>query len=421
MSKIRPAPKRPAALVASAALVLAATAGGVLIASSPASAHIRIATAFGGIAYGSNGNIGTMARSGRSALVPLCTSTPGLTRADHTQRSSAPKVGTIGSVHTSVSSNSHANTIASVSTARTLRSSLFGKAITGDAFAVAAKASRVSEGYVLSGSTTLTDVKVLGKAVPTHPSVNQKMAVPGIGRVVFNKQTRTHGFGTEQISVIAMQVTLSGDNTLGLPAGSLVVSAARASLHKPTYKLASGNAFGTTIASDDQVQSGKTAPVYLPCGGTSGATRTNASGAVTTHAVTSSITHTRARSAETADGTTATLTSSTSGVNLLRGVVRAKTLVSRASASRTNGRLTRSSTGTSIDGFMVNGEQKSANQPANTKWTIPGVGTLWVHRVITTPNGVHVYALQLVLAHDRAGLSKGSVITVGGAFAAVAK
>ena len=44
-----------------------------------------------------------------------------------------------------------------------------------------------------------------------------------------------------------------------------------------------------------------------------------------------------------------------------------------------------------------------------------------MHRVVKTDNGLQVYALQLVLSADQAGLSKGSVLTVGAAKAEVAK
>jgi hypothetical protein len=411
---------RPTHLViaASTAVLLA---GGALAAANPASAHIRTAVAFGGAAYGSSGHLGTLFNTGRSARVPLCTTRPGVTHTDHTQESTVSKVGTLGAVHTKTSSNSSKNSIASISTARTAGTSLFAGQVTGTAFAVNAKASRSSSGYGLAGTTTLTDVKIFGRSAPTHPSVNQTLALPGIGSVVLNKQTRSHRFGMAQISVVAVQLTVAGNNTMGLPAGKVVISSARASLHEPTHYRASGVAFGTTVVAGDQVRSGKTAPVYLPCGGTGGATGHNQTGAVTASGLQASATHTTGRSVETASGTKARLTSRISGVNLLGGVVRARSLVSVASAARTNGHLTRSSAGTSIGSLTINGTSRSASAPANTKVSIPGVGTLWIHRVIRTAKGLQVYALQLVLNTDRSGLTKGTVISVAGSTVGIAK
>jgi hypothetical protein len=413
-----PTPRSAVALAATAAVVLT---GGVVVAAAPASAQIRTATAFGGSAYGSSGHLGSTFKSGRSALVPLCTSSSGVTHTDTTQQSTTPQVGSLGNVHTSTSSHKTAHTIASVSKARTSASSLLAAQITGTAFAVTAKAARSSSGYALTGVTTLKAVKIFGMSAPTHPAANQKMSVPGVGTVVLNKQTRTKRDGLEQITVVALKLTVSANNTVGLPAGVLVISSARASLHAPTHYLASGNAFGTTVVTGDQVRSGKTAPTYLPCGGTGGATHRNMTGAVSVTGFHSATTHTSGRSTNTANGTKAKLTSRVNNVNLLGGVVRASTLVSVATATRTNGHLTRSSAGTSIGKLTVNGKTMSGNRPANTKIAIAGIGTLWIHRVTNTAKGLHVEALQLVLSSAQSGLAKGTVITVGGTTAGIAK
>ena len=51
--------------------------------------------------------------------------------------------------------------------------------------------------------------------------------------------------------------------------------------------------------------------------------------------------------------------------------------------------------------------------------SIPNLGTLWVHRVVNTPNGLVVHGLDLVLTVTKNGLKKGSEIIVGSASAAV--
>ena len=73
-----------------------------------------------------------------------------------------------------------------------------------------------------------------------------------------------------------------------------------------------------------------------------------------------------------------------------------------------------------MSGLTINGRAQSANQPANSVRSIPCLGTLYLHRVVNSPTGVHVYALQLVLSRAQGGLSKGSTITVGATYAAVA-
>ena len=129
--------------------------------------------------------------------------------------------------------------------------------------------------------------------------------------------------------------------------------------------------------------------------------------------------HTSTRSTDSAAATTVVTRSAISNVNLLGGAIKASAIVSRAAAKRAGGTLTRSSGGTTVSGFTINGKTQSANQPANTVHSIPGIGTLYVHKVVKSATGVHVYALQLVLSSAQDGLSKGTTI-IGATYAAVA-
>jgi hypothetical protein len=293
--------------------------------------------------------------------------------------------------------------------------------VSGKAFVAQARATSAPKGNRLIGTTTLTDVRIAGHAAPQHPTADQKMALPGVGSVVLNHQRRSRGYGTERITVTALTVNVQGNNSLGLPAGKMLISRATATLHRPTHRQASGNAYGSRIVSGDQVKSGKTAPIYLPCGGSNGGTRRNNSGATSSQALQGAATHTTARSTDSAQRTMALVTSTISGANLLGGVIKADTIVAHARATRSGTTLSRSSSGTSIGDLTINGQRQSGTQPVNTKHAIPGIGTLWIHRVIKTPSGLQVYALQLILSRAQDGLSKGSVITLGAAKAQVAK
>src|SRR4051812_19418184 len=77
---------------------LASTALAVGVLSAPASSSAAtVGSAFGGTAYGSAGRIGSLLESGRSALLPMCTTKIDVTRNNDTQRSVAPQIGTLGS------------------------------------------------------------------------------------------------------------------------------------------------------------------------------------------------------------------------------------------------------------------------------------------------------------------------------------
>jgi hypothetical protein len=415
----------PASTV-SLALAVALVAGGTLAAtqagaSSGVGSGKQTTSAFGGSAFGSAGHLGTAFESGKSAFEVMCTADLGVTHNDTTHRTSRSQVGTIGDVRTTVSSVGSGETIASVSKATTSASSLLSALVTGKAFVATARSGSSPAGTALTGGTTLTDVRIAGHAAPQHPSRNQTMRLPGVGSVLLNHQTRTHGYGTQRITVTAMTIKLHGNNNLGLPGGRLVISRAVASLHRPTNHQASGNAYGTRIVTGQQVKSGRTAPVYMPCGGSNGATRRNNSGATSSKAMRGGVTQTTARSTENAGTTAAILTSKITHANLLGGVIKANAIVARAKAARTGGKLTRTSSGTSIGDLTINGQKRSGNQPANTKFGIPGVGTLWVNRVVKSANGLQVYAMQLVLSVGQDGLSKGTVVTLGAAKATVKK
>lgn len=410
-------------LVCATALALALTAAAApqAASASQSSAPVAGTVTFGGVAFGSKGHLGDTIRSGKSALVAFCTARTGQQQTDHTAASQQKQVGSVGAVHTSVASQRSGDTLASVSTAHTAASSLLMSNVSGKAFVATARAEHSSKGYQLSGTTTLTDVKIFGKDAPQHPSVNQKMALPNIGTVILNQQQRTMKFGQPRITVTALTLKLTGGNKLGLPGGALVLSRAVANIHKPVFRQVSGNAYGTRELKGNQVVSDKTAPVLMPCGGTDGQTRENSTDQVAVKGLHTATTHTWARSNDSAQHTASILTSKVTGVHLLGNVIGASAVRAHAKAVREHGTLKRISNNTKVVGLRINGQQQDGSQPPNTKYAIPNVGTLIVHKVVKTTNGLQVYALQLTLSKAQGGLSKGTVLRVGGAIASVRK
>ena len=391
---------------------------------APSAAHGAVISpqpAFGALAFGTAGHVGTLFKSGPSALLPICTTRVGVTRTNDTQGSSSPGIGTLGSVKTRIATRGgNDNALATITTARTGASHLLAGAIAGSAFTAVATASHNSSGYALTGSTTIQDLAIAGKKMPSNPSVNQKVALPGVGFVVLNQQSRSRAFGTYRLTVVAARITIGKGNALGLPTGTIAISSAQSALHASAFRAGSGFAYGTNIRSGRTVRSGRTAPSYLPCGGTNGATTHNNSAALAAKGLHTAAVHTSTRSTDSAAATTVVTRSAISNLNLLGGAITASTIVSRAAAKRAGGTLSRSSGGTTISGLTINGKTQSANQPANTVRSIPGMGTLYLHKVVKSPTGVHVYALQLVLSRAQGGLSKGTTITVGATYAAVA-
>ena len=174
-------------------------------------------------------------------------------------------------------------------------------------------------------------------------------------------------------------------------------------------------------AAGDAVRSGRTAPVYLPCGGSAGHTvtqngtaRSTARNTVREGAVTS-----QAISRDAAGRTAVTTLNKIARINLLGGAVQARSISARAHVVRSGTGLARSSRGTNVQALRINGTSHPAPSKANTSLPVPGVGTLWLHRVVRVPGGLRVYAMQLVLGQASHGLAKGTVVTVGAAVARV--
>ena len=400
---------------------VAAASATILASAAPAGAAVAPHPDFGGRAFGSTAHLGTQAHSDETALVPICTRRVGVTRADRSAAVHLPGVGRIGAVTTHLATRSPGNAAQVTARTHTGRTSLFGS-LRANALSTTARATRRNGHTRLLGVTTLFDASIAGTPLPKHPTPNQKMAIPGIGTAVLNVQHRSHRFATPRITVTAMRIIVRGGNSLGLPSGVIVVGHSAAGLHRPTYRPVSGTAYGTQVqAAGDAVRSGRTAPVYLPCGGSAGETVTQNATAHSTarNTVREGAVTSQATSTDAADRTAVTTLNEITRINLLGGVVQARSIRASAHAARSGGRLARSSRGTNVQALRINGTSHPAPTKPDTSMHIPGIGTLWLHRVVRVPGGLRVYAMQLVLGRATHGLAKGTVITVGAAVARV--
>jgi hypothetical protein len=330
-----------------------------------------------------------------------------------------PILGTIGAQTTTVQSKKSGATQSSIMTSSTAQTNLLGGIIRATSIVSQSTVSHDSTGYHTKGTTTLVGLNVLGVPVSNSPSKNKTIQLPGLGNLVLNEQTTSTSFGDHTMGVNGLRLILTAGNTAGLPAGQLIISRASSSLHAPTHNRAFGEAYGTRVQVGGLLSSGPTAArVYLPCGGSNGATRTN--GVTSTNsqasAATTGAAASTAKSTDTSNATTATTTSGiTGGISLLAGVVTADAATAKATTTRKGTTLTRSSAGTTIANLKIKGKSVTIPSGANRTINIAGVGTLYLHRVVSESSGLHVYALQLVLSTAQLGLPVGAVVTVGSA------
>ena len=411
-------PHRISVVATAAALAAAALVLGTFSAGSPAGAATKL-TMFGGYAYDTNTHIGSSANTGRSAVATLCTSSAGVTHTNHSSATDIPNAGNVGAVTTQLTSRRPASGPVSTATTSTHGLALFGM-ISATTLTTTARVAHTAHGYVRTGSTNIVGLHIAGhSSPPANPTVDQTVKLPGIATIVFNHHAMSQHFGNYKMTVVAMTITVPKTNTLHLPAMSIVVGHGVASLHRPTFANVHGYAFGTTVGAAKVSGSNRTAPAYLPCGGTDGSTTHNrTSSARVPSALQTGETTSTTRSVDTATSTLARTSNTIANASLFGGVIKAGAVHVVASAARnSSGALTRKATAT-VGGLTVNGQSKSGTAPANTKIAIPNLGTLWVHRVINTPSGITVRGLDLILSVTKNGFKKGTELIIGAANAA---
>lgn len=411
------------AVAATAACAATLSIGALAAGATSATAATPTYRAFGGGAYGSTASVGTV-RSGATAAVPLCTTKIGASNSDTTAAVTLPRIGTIGAVSTNVhSTGTIGATIASIATTSTASTTLLGGLVSASAIGTRSTVSHsAAAGYATKGGATFTGLRIGGTPIATRPSIDQTVNLPGVGKVVLNHQSRDTRYGGLSLTVTAMRVYLIAGNSLGLPAGSVVVGHAQASLHLPTRHLAYGNAYGTTAQVGTTVTSGRTAPVYLPCGGSNGVTQTNTTASASQAGVLSTgVISSSSRSADTATSTTARTHSHISNVSLLGGAVKLSGVTAQSTATRTSSGISLTSAGTTVTGLTIRGQARSVTVRPNTKISIPGIGTLYLDRVVLTGQSIRVRAVELTLTQAYGKASNGTVITVGNTLAGVVK
>ena len=393
-----------------------------VIASCLAAGSAAAATssyAFVGSAYGSTAQVGSIARSGQTSLVSAC-NTGGYERNDHAAAVNLGLAGSVGAVSTKIKGSSSHGNPTETSTATTGSTRLLGGLVQAKTITTRAVASHDKSGYHLGGTTTIADLRISGRRISSTTKPNQQVTIPGVATVALNVQSASVRDNLHQSAVAAIKITLLKENRLHLPTGTIVVGHAVAGLHSPVHARPYGSAFATKANLATVVTSGATAPVYLPCGGTSGKPRVNNTAAahigaaVSVGAVSSS-----ASSTDTTTATTATTQAKAARINLLGGLVTADAVTAKANAKLAKGKLSRTSTGTSVTRLKIHGKSVSVSAKPNTKISIAGVGTVWLNRTITSGSAIQVYAIQIELSTARAGLKAGAVIDIAGARAGV--
>jgi hypothetical protein len=240
---------------------------------------------------------------------------------------------------------------------------------------------------------------------------------------VLNEQTSTINGKQGQlvVNMIDIHITVAG-NLLGLQVGTeIIVSNATSGMIKAFAPgIVTGTSFGTSVSST-LINSSPTAPVSLPCFGTSGQTLTNSVVSVDIAGVlTSGTVSDTGKSDLTNPYSTGEMTSQVEGLNLLSGLVTANVIYSQVNATIAgNGGVFETGVG-SFTGLAVAGFPAiNDSVPYNTQVSIAGLGTLYIKRLISNfpnPDSTEVRMVELVINQTNTyNLPIGADIIIGDA------
>ncbi len=362
-------------------------------------------TGYSGRAYGSRvivaaGTSGISA--GTTAVSVLCSEEAGVSNSNSVTSISLPPLASTGVVDTSVSSAATGGDKSSTAMSTVNNLSLLGGLVGADVVRSVSSSVSSSGGFSTSSTgTTFTNAKVLGIPVLVDVAPNTKITLPGLGYVILNEQFSKVTSSSASLTVNAIHIKVSESNALGLPVGTQLIVAHAESSTLVNESLLNGYGYGSAVSAGP-VQAGPSAVVVLGCTGTNDEEETNEIAAVDVPGVLDTgVVHTTAKGLVNSTTTSGQVTASVAGLNLLSGLVTATTIKADVSASITGGTLTLSDAGSLFAGLAVAGHPEvGANPSPNTKVSIAGLGTLWLHRVIRTSGLIEVRMVELVVDTD---------------------
>ena len=404
---------------------------------TPPSAAASTRDLYAGDAYGSYSFVGQTATSGKSAFVALgCQAKPG-TAVQNSAQSSAqdspdappapdpapspdpqtdPGSTHTGSVTTSVSAIKNSTLSKTLSSAVTNGINMLKGRITASRAKAVSATYKDSTGlHTSSAGSVLSDLVVDGQRFTVAPGPNTTVALPQLGYVVLNEQSSTTTGQLPSMVVNMIHAYVTQPNAMGLPVGSqMIVSRAYSALRTGIAGILGGFAYGSKLFQGKSAQSGPSAAVFMPCLGTNGTPNINQAAGLAQPSV-----FDLATIKDTAQGTvnssvaSGELVSTVQDISLLNELITADAVTAVAHAVKSGSTFTFNDTGSKFVNLVVAGQPVSSAVAPNTQIALPGIGTLWLHRVIRTPGAIDVRMIEIDV--DQAnpfGLQPGSVLQV---------
>ncbi len=383
----------------------------------PAHATTSTDVAFSGNAYGTQITVGSLVSSGATAYATLgCTNQAGQTVTNNTAAVNLVNgLQNIGKTGTTVSTLA-TSTDGSTSTMRSDSDVQFVKLLDGVITLDALHATATTTGlpFANTGRTTFINLKINGQGYAAEQAPNTKIDLGPLGYVVLNEQKKSITSTGASMKVTALHLVLFNSSSPATPI-NVVVGQATSKLTGSVAGTLTGYAWGSQVTLlNNTVISGKTSYVALPCLGTGNALLTNATAAVNVPLVLS--TGTNASSGKglvDASTTSGTVTNEIQGVNLF-GRIKASVIKTQLAGTRPNGGAESLQDGSQFIGLTIDGTTYAADVPVNTKISLAGLGTLWLHRRVELANGVtEIRMIELVLGQAAGGLPIGTRVRIG--------
>ena len=378
---------------------------------------------FSASAYGTRVNVGNVIKSGPTAQSGIGTGCGTTEVPAHSQNTiltvDLPPVAITGVINTSADGEILQNgTLKATATADTYDAFLLGGLITADEVKAVSTITHDAGGFHTSAAgSTLVNLVVAGNVISANTAPNTSINLAGLGHVVINEQIRNTSPTHVSLTVNMIHVFISQANVLNIPIGTqIIVSHASSGLRGPEIEgTLDGSAYGTKANVGNIVISGPTAQVGLGCLGTNGALKSNEILQVQVPDL-FSVGDVFDTAQGTVNGTSAVgeTTSTIQVVNILNDLVKANLVKADAHASKISGTLSFSDTGSNFVGLSVKGfAQINDNVAPNTKLSIAGLGTLWLHRVIHTPHSIEVRMIELIITQENTfGIKIGAHVQV---------
>jgi len=383
-------------------------------------------------AYGTYANVGHVIIAGKTAVSSLGACgivSPPVHSENSVVSADASPLFTTGVIHTTADGTEPvAGTLQSMATADVLDASLLitllGGVITADEVKAVSTTTHDNSGFHTSADgSVLANLVVAGVPITVLPPPNTDIPLLGFGHVMLNEQITNIRSTSASFTVNMIHVFITQANVLNIPIGAqIIVSHASSGLTSGVQGTLDGVAYGTQATIAHLVTSGPTAKVTMGCLGTNGALKTKSIAQVQVPPL-FSVGEVVDTALGTVNSTSATgeLTSTIQTVDVVSSLVTASLIKADAHASSTGGTLTFSDDGTMFVDLHVAGfPDINDDVPPNTRLSIAGLGTLWLHRTIHTANSIEVRMIEVIVTETNIyGIDIGTDIRVAVAEASV--